>query len=166
MPPKEENKETSDWKPRFLSEYSMGELDFLRFNDHCKFIEKISGEINSTDVPTLNQCQNYFAGLNVLYKLWRPIIASDYKLEKLDKQIKEAKHIKRVWEMAEKVNNPLGDIIKLKMVDLLDDFHTTLMDMKQIIGLGIKVQRNLTTRERIKLGISGEKKKMDYMPEP
>jgi hypothetical protein len=156
----------TEWKPRFLSEYSMGELDFLRFNDHLKFIERISGEINSTDIPSLNQCQSYFSGLNVLYKLWKPIIASETKLENLDKAIKEAKIIKRMWERAEKVGMPFNDFTKLKMVDLLDDFHTDLMEMKQIIGLGIKVQRNLSTRQKIRLGIKGNTKEVDLLPEP
>jgi hypothetical protein len=161
-----EEENNSDWKPRFLSEYSMGELDFLRFNDHLKYIERISGEINSTDIPTLQQCQYYFAGLNVLYKLWRPIIASEMKLETLDNKIKEAKIIKRNWERADKIGLPFNDFIKIKMVDLLDEFHTILMDMKQIIGLGIKVQRNLTTRQKIRLGIKGNSKNIDLLPEP
>jgi len=155
----------SPWKPRFLSEYSMGELDFLRFNDHLKFVEMLSGEINSTDIPSLDMCQNYFAGLNVLFKLWKPIIASEGKITLLENSLKEAKNIKRNWEVARKNGMPFNDITKLKMVDILDAFHTELMNMKQIIGLGIKVQRNLTTKQRIKMGIEGVKGSQ-IMPEP
>ena len=153
------------WKPRFLSEYSMGELDFLRYNEHLKMIETMSGIINSTDIPTLEQCQNYFAELNVLYKLWKPIISSAEKIKKLDDNLIKAKKIKRMWENSNRVGIPLGNNIKLSMVDILDEFHTDLMEMKQIIGLGIKVQKNMTTKEKIKAGMRPGKIRY-ALPEP
>jgi len=155
----------SNWKPKFLSEYSMGELDFLRYNEHLKKIEEYSGMINSTDVPTLELCQIFFAELNVLYKSWKPIISSADKIKKLNDNLKEAKRIKRMWENSNNVGMPLGTPIKLRMADILDDFYTDLMEIKQIIGLGIKVNKSMTTKEKIKAGMRPGKTTY-FLPEP
>jgi len=155
----------ANWKPKFLSEYSMGELDFLRYNEHLKNIEEYSGMINSTDVPTLELCQIFFAELNVLYKCWKPIISSADKISKLNVNLKEAKRIKRMWENSNRVGMPLGTPIKLKMADILDDFYTDLMEIKQIIGLGIKVNKSMTTKEKIKAGMRPGKSHY-FLPEP
>lgn len=154
------------WKPKFLSEYSMGELDFNRFNDHLKFVEQFCGEINSTDIPTLSQCQNYFSGLNTLYKLWRPLVAIPSVTKAMDDSLIEAKKIKRMWESSTRNGMPFNDSTKLKLVDILDKFHTKLMDFKQIIGLGIVVKRNFSTKEKIKQGMNRTKTNNSYLPEP
>jgi len=86
------------FRPKYVSEFSMGQQDFERYDLWLRFIEKYSGEINATEVPTLEQCQNYFAGLNVLYKQWRPIIAVADIKNKLDEAMKECRKMKREWE--------------------------------------------------------------------
>jgi hypothetical protein len=154
------------WKPKFLSEYSMGELDFNRFNDHLKFVEQYCGEINSTDIPTLQQCQNYFSGLNTLYKLWRPLVAIPSVTEAMDNTLVETRRIKRMWENAERCGMSFNQVTKIKLADTLDGFHTKLMNFKQIIGLGIVVKRNFSTKEKIRQGMGRNKTNSNYLPEP
>jgi len=145
------------WRPKFQSEFSMGGHDFARYNEHLKEIEYWCGQVNACAVPTLEMCQWYFAGLNKLYKLWRPIMSNAKVKEGLDAKIKEAREKKRLWERSRKNNFPFSDPLKLQLVDLLDAIHTRLMEIKQVIGLGIVVKKNMSVSERIKKGIRGDK---------
>jgi len=154
-----------NWKPKFQSEYSMGDLDFHRYDEHLKFIERFCGIINSKAIPDLEDIQNYFAGLNTLYKLWRPIIAVPTKVNELDNAIKTIRKEKRVWERSNASGSPFSTVLKLKISDELDSFHTRLMEMKQLIGLGIVVKRNLSMREKIRDGIKGYSGKLRDLPE-
>jgi hypothetical protein len=153
------------FRPKFQSEFSMGQLDFERFNQHLKFIEYYCGVINSTDIPTLEMIQNYFAGLVTLYKLWRPIIAVPKKVEDFDNIILLAKDWKRRWEKSTSSGIPFSDVFKIKLADILDIFHTKLMDIKQVIGLGISVKKNLSTSQKIKAGVKGHMGMFENLPE-
>jgi hypothetical protein len=155
MVEEELNKPT--FKPKFVSEYSMGQYDFDRYNQWLKYIEQWSSEINSTDIPTLTMVQHLFSGLNVLWKNWRPIVAIPDVIKKVDDKIKESKHQKRVWENSNRNNSPLSEIIKLKLIDNLDEIYTKIMEIKQVIGLGIIVRKNMTTREKIRMGVRGDR---------
>ncbi len=152
------------WKPKFVSEFSMGQYDFERYNYWLKNTEKFSAEINSTDNPSLELIQNYFACLNVLWKSWRPIVASPDKVEELDRAIAECRNLKRFWEDSKKASIPVSIFKIRQIVDALDAIHTKLMETKQLIGLGIVVRKNIDVKEKIKMGM----RKTDYgdLPEP
>ena len=152
------------FKPVFRSEFSMGELDFKRFDIWLRHIEHWSSLINSCDVPTLEMVQNYFAGLNVLFKNWRPIIAVPRVTTEIDNAIKECRIRKRVLENNIIIGIPSSKILMLKLVDNLDSIHTKLMDIKQVIGLGIIVRKNIGTKQKIKSGIR-TKSSMGNLPE-
>ena len=147
--------ETKDsWKPKYQSEFSMGEYDFKRFDLWLGRAELSSATINSCEVPELDIVQRYFSEINVLYKSWRSLISSsDLKLE-LDTQINEAKKKKRIWEQSRITGLELNKIAIFDVIDLLDAIHTKLLDVKQIIGLGIVVKKVMTTKERIKYGLN------------
>lgn len=155
----------SKWRPKFVSEFSMGALDFERYNQWLKYTEYWSAEINSCDVPSIEMVQKYFAGLNILYKNWRPIIALKPVIDDLDEAIKLAKKEKRKWENSIKSGVPFSRILIQKIVDLLDDINTRLLYVKQVIGLGIVVKKNLTAKQRIKKGM-GTGKFPETLPEP
>lgn len=152
------------WKPKFVSEFSMGSLDFERYNDWLKHCERWSAEINSTDNPSLDMVQNYFAGLNVLWKSWRPIVSVPSKVEEIDNAIKEGRKLKRFWEDSFKNNVPISLIKRRELIDLLDAIHTKLMETKQLVGLGIVVKKNLDTRGKIRAGM--RRSIYDRLPEP
>ncbi len=161
----DDSSKSSGNKPSFVSEFSMGQLDFLRYNKWLEFVEKYSGEINAMDVPTLQLCQNYFAGINTLYKLWRPLINVKNIREGYDKKIDTARKLKRKWEKSI-INNQasfMGNKKILNLVDILDELHTELMETKQVIGLGINVKRLYESKEKIRSGMI--KKSNVDMPE-
>lgn len=145
------------WKPKFLSEYSMGEYDFKRINDTLVSVDFSCAEVNSTDTPSLVMMQNYFARLKNLYDNFRPLMAYANVIEELDQIIEMAKGYKRNWERQSKVGMPMNQARIQKFVDLLNALKTRLYFYKQVIGLGIKVHRNLTTAEKIKKGVHGDK---------
>ena len=141
------------WKPKFQSEFSMGELDFVRFNKWLERSELSSAVINSCEVPSLEQVQLYFAELNVLYKSWRSLIANPIIIKELDDSINKAKHSKRLWESSKVSGIEMNKIMIFNLVDLLDSIHTKLLDIKQKIGLGIVVKKNISTKQKIRFGI-------------
>ena len=51
-----------------------------------------------------------------------------------------------------------------EIIDILDDIHTKLMSLKQMIGLGIVVRRNWSTKEKIKRGMGLNKDKFEGLP--
>ena len=143
------------FKPKYTSEFSMGMLDFIRYNKWLEYIEHWSASINSTIKPTLEMIQHYFAGLNVLWKLWRPIVSIPKVATEIDDAIEEAKKRKRVWERLENSSQQVNPVLINKLVDILDSVHTRLMYIKQVVGLGIVVKKNFSASERIKKGMRG-----------
>lgn len=152
------------YKPKFVSEYSMGQFDFERYNKWLEYIERWSAEINSVHLPSLDMIQHLYSGLNVLYDNWRPIIAVATITEKIDAAFESAKEKKRVWEGNIKIGTTPTDKFILDLIDILMDIKRKLMDIKQIIGLGIMVKRNLSTEDKIKAGM-GRGEKTGGMPE-
>jgi hypothetical protein len=150
--------ENQDFKytPEFKATFDMGQLDYIRYNEWLKQTESCSAEINSCAVPTLEQVQKYFASLNVLYKCWKTLIFSTVQKE-IDEKILKAKNDKRLWEKNMSSGLPTNKVIILRLVDNLDEIHTQLMEIKQKIGLGIRVRKIMSTAEKIKLGIQGSK---------
>lgn len=141
------------WKPKFVSEFSMGSLDFERYNEWLKNTEQYSAEINSTDQPTLDLIQKYFSCLNVLWKSWRPIVAVPSKVEEIDNALKDCRDLKRFWEDSKRSSFPVNLAKIRQIIDSLDAVHTKLMETKQLVGLGIVVKKNMDTKEKIRAGM-------------
>lgn len=147
----------NSWKPKFTSEFSMGQFDFARLDKTLTQTDLLSGMVTSTDLPSLELMQQYFAQLKNLYDNFRPIISNANITEELDEVVKEGKSRKRKWENAKKNGMPMNQIQILEFVDLLDAFKTRLYDLKQVIGLGIQVRKYMSTSDKIKQGIHGNK---------
>lgn len=152
------------FRPKFVSEYSMGNLDFDRFDKLIRFVEHWSAVINSTDVPKLEMIQNFFSGLVNLYDNWRVLISVKTTKEDLDKKVKKCRESKRRWESNVKNGMPFSKKSILSLVDDLMAIKTKLMEIKQVIGLGIVVRRNMSTQERIKSGMK-RGSKFEGLPE-
>lgn len=144
------------WKPRFTSEFSMGEYDFKRINDTLIKVDYWSALINSTAVPTLEMMQNFFAELKNLSDNFRPIISVAKVTQEIDDIITVSKNMKRKWERASKAGIPTNEVQILKFVDMLNALKTKLYNIKQVIGLGIVVRKNLSTAEKIRRGVRGD----------
>lgn len=152
------------YKPKFVSEYSMGALDFERYNGWLKFIEHWSAEINSTPIPNLDMIQHLFSGLDILYDNWRPLIGVATITQNIDKKVNEAKEKKRRWENLVKAGIAPPDKFVLDTVDILMEIKRKLMNMKQSVGLGIIVKRNMSIKEKIRAGM-GRTTKFVGLPE-
>lgn len=145
------------WKPKFTSEFSMGQFDFARLDKTLTQVDYLSGLITSTDIPSLEMMQQFLAQLKNLYDNFRPIMSNANITRELDSVVKDAKLRKRKWEDAVKSGMPMNKRQILDFVDLLDAFKTRLYDLRQTIGLGIQVKRNMTIQEKIKQGVHGNK---------
>jgi len=155
------------WRPRFLSEYSMGELDFQRFNQTLTHIDFLSSEVNSTHLPSLELMQKFFAELINLYDDFRPLISIGTITADFDNIITKGIKIKRRWEDAQKSGTPMNQFLIFNFIDLCRTIKTKLYSIKQVIGLGIVVKKNLSTQEKIKMGMGRmEDKKYTNLPEP
>jgi len=143
------------WKPRFVSEFSMGQLDFNRYDKTLQKIDEISGIVNSTDVPTLPMMQDYISSLMNIYDNWRPLISIATVADEIDAMVNEAIKLKRTWENIKKVNIQMNKVKIIEFVDLCNAIKRRLYYVKQVVGLGIVVKRNMSVAERIKKGIRG-----------
>lgn len=147
----------NSWKPKFTSEYSMGQFDFSRLDKTLTQVDYLSAVITSTDLPQLELMQQFFAQLKNLYDNFRPIISNAKITEELAGYIKEGKRRKRMWEGSRRNGMQTSPVIILEFVDLLDNLKTRLYEIRQVIGLGIVVRRNMSTAEKIKQGVHGNK---------
>lgn len=146
------------WKPMMQAEYPMWGLDYERFNYWLKWMEYWAAAVNSKEAATLEELQNYFSTLNVLYKEWRAIIAIPKTAENYDRYMKEAKELKRRLEREKANGLPTNKVIIQRLTDTLDAIHTELMELKQLIGLGIPVRKNIKMKDKIKMGMGTDKK--------
>jgi len=140
--------------PEFKAQFDMGQLDYERYNTWLEQCDKHSALINSSAMPTLQDVQNYFSALNVLYISWKTLIFSTIQKE-IEAKINKCKMDKRLWENNISSGMPMNKVIILRLVDTLNELHGQLMDIKQKIGLGIRVKRTMSTAEKIKTGIHG-----------
>lgn len=154
----------NSWKPKFTSEFSMGQFDFARLDKTLTQVDYLSAVITSTDVPSLEMIQQFLAQLKNLYDNFRPIMSNPIITRELDGIVKDAKMKKRKWEDSVRSGIPMNRKQILDFVDLLDGFKTRLYDLRQVIGLGIQVRRNMTIAEKIKKGVHGYKD-FDNLPE-
>jgi len=145
-----------DFKPRFQSEFSMGEYDFKRIDNTLTKVDFFSSLVNSTYLPSLELMQNYFANLVNLYDNFRPIMSIPAVTNELDTMIKESTKLKRIWERAIKSGTPMNEFTIIKFVDALNETKRKLYYIKQVIGLGIMVRKNLNTAQKIKMGVRGD----------
>lgn len=159
---KEINKPT--WRPRFLSEYSMGELDFRRFDKTLNEIDYLSALVNSCHIPELDLMQQFFAQLINLYDDFRPLISFATVTREFDGIISKGIKIKRLWEQSKKSGIPMNQKQIFEFVDLCRALKTKLYSTKQVMGLGIAVKKYMSTAEKIKKGIRGNIR-ADDLPE-
>ena len=153
-----------NWKPKYFSEFSMGELDFRRFDGILKEIDRCSGMVNSCQYPTLKMMQEYLANLMILFDYFKPLIGYPKVEEELKGIIETGIIHKRMWEKSENINAPYSKVKILKFVDQLNLLKSKLYTLKQYIGLGIVVKRAYTASERISSSF-GRNKSKGALPE-
>jgi hypothetical protein len=145
------------WRPKFQSEYSMGELDFQRFNNTLVKIDELSAMVHSCHIPQLELMQQFFSHLVNLYDDFRPLISTENISLEFDEVILRGVELKRIWESSNKSGLPMNQFKIFEFVDLCKVLKTKLYSIKQVIGLGIMVRRNMTTSEKIRNGVHGDR---------
>jgi len=144
------------WKPKFQSQYSMGEYDFARYDKTLSRIDELGAIVNSCYLPSLELMQQFFSELINLYDDFRPLISTENISKSFDAVVEQGVKLKRIWENSQKSNMPVNSYRIFEFVDLCRILKRKLYSIKQVIGLGIMVKRNMTTQEKIKRGIHGD----------
>lgn len=134
-------------KPRLKSKFSMGELDFIRFD---KMLTQADELAHQTRVKDSESLAPYYSILKQIYINFRPIIFQtqrkkfDECFERAEQQI-ETWRAQRGWRRADK-DLPFGNEIG----KLLERLHIELLDIKQITGLGIAVTKEVAEKLKMK----------------
>lgn len=136
------------WKPNMKSEFSMGMLDFQRYDMILRSIDEMSIQVSMSNPQALIP---FYAALWDLYKNFRPVLIP-IAMEKYDKQFNEVKNL--VYNEMN-VSNDANDScsISQEIIEKLDNLHIDLLQMRQIIGLGIVLTQDLSFEERLRKGL-------------
>jgi len=129
----------------------------MRYNETLKNIDILSAIVHSSSVPELELMQKFLAQLINLYDDLQPLFSNALIQEEINKIISETIRLKRVWENNKTSNMPINKVIVIQLVDLCRVLKTKLYYYKQVLGLGIQVKRMMTTAEKIKRGIRGDR---------
>ncbi len=140
-------------RPKYQSEFSMGQYDFARYDKTLINIDQLSGFVNSTDIPPLELMQKFLAELVNLHDDFKPLIGTAKLQKEYYDLINELVKLKRRWEQSRRSGIPFSKKMVFRFVDLCRKLKTKLYETKQYIGLGIVVRRNMSASERIKKGV-------------
>jgi hypothetical protein len=128
---KTETKTPFKWKPKFKAQYSMGELDYMRYDIMLKMSDEFRIRTICRDSSAI---EPYYAVLNTLYANWRQLIIDlnkfDELFEKMNKALKD-------WKAQTGIKT-----FPITLAEMLLNVHRDLLCLKQIIGLGIPVQKD------------------------
>lgn len=149
----------SKFKPFLQAEFPMWGYDYARLNNWLMWIEYWSAVINSKETASLDELQNYFASLNVLYKALRVLLSNKEQIKDYDEYVARAKKIKRTLEAQNRMSGAmLSKGLIIELTDILDKIHTALMELRQVVNLGIPVRITKSSADRIKEGFRSTKK--------
>lgn len=143
-------------KARFKSEFSMGQLDFERFHEMLFTMDKVACRARMFESDSLVP---FYSVLYELYKNFRPIVF-ETKRKSLDDMFDTVKRDIIIWRNSQvrRLGNPNSSMssFPLEILNLLEKIQTDVLEIKQVIGLGIKVEKDLTPRKRWEraLGVS------------
>jgi len=98
-----------------------------------------------------------YEGINEFYRILRPVITQTQRKTK-DAELKTIKadifkEVKRI-NMVNTYGSQTG--IKEEVLDAADEYYNSLMDLRQVCGLGIKVSREVSEKTRISRTVRGE----------
>jgi hypothetical protein len=142
-------------KPKFLmkSEFSMGQYDFIRYDKILTTMDQLAIEVGMMNVDAL---KGFHAVLWELYKNFRPIII-DAKRTDYEKRFREIKgKINQEISRSRGLEEDSGELtVSDEIIDELDNLQMDLLEIKQLIGLGIMLGRTYTKEELIAKGLVG-----------
>jgi len=144
---KEEPKKKSTWKPAYTAQYSMGELDYMRYDALLKLADEMTIIIKCRSTPEARSeayhiVEPYYSVLYTLYLNWRALIRDLKKFDELFDKIDKSMNDWRKQTGTKQFPNTLADS--------LVNIYKELLNIKQLIGLGINVRKEekFTTKAR------------------
>lgn len=128
------------FKPKFKAEFSMGQYDYERYDKMLAAADHIA-----------IRCRNFessfvvplYATLKQLYINFKPIMyetrkkSIDEKFDEIEKEV-----IKKIRKKTGYKNFPL------RTFKLLEEIHADILDVKQVMGLGIEVRRDISSKQK------------------
>lgn len=126
----------------YKSQFSMGQYDFIRFHELLLKLDALSIELNSGNYQNISV---YYACLKTLFRSWRKLINETTKKEIEELLVFLKDYVVRISSVA---NNSGEFTFPAEVLDKIDKVHDELMDQKQIIGLGIVINKTVTAEER------------------
>jgi hypothetical protein len=143
-------------KPRLKSEFSMGQLDFERFHEMLQVLDKVAVRARMFESDSVIP---FYSILKELYKNWRPIVFIT-KRQKIDETFDIVEREIIEWRNAQArkfggANSKMASF-PIHILRKLEDIQTDILEIKQVIGLGIKVEKDLTQKKKWEraLGVS------------
>lgn len=146
--------EKKKFEPRWKAEFSMGQLDYERYD---KILMAIDNYAVLASQEPVNYIKPYLSSLRQFFRQLRPILPINVK-EKYDKEFNN---------LEDEVNNFLETRFKLTIILItkktnlllkkIGELNNEVLVMKQLCGLGIIVSKKETLQKRLEraLGISG-----------
>ena len=135
------------------SVFSMGQYDFIRYDKILSSADELSIQASMLNSDTILPFWSVLWGM---YKNFRPIII-DSKREEYDGKFRDLKQkiFNELQRMKAVKDNDEEGTIDVSIIDDLDALHMNMLEIKQLIGLGITVGRNYSTDELIAKGLRG-----------
>lgn len=137
----DEEKTTDVWR----AEISMGIYDYQRYHNLLKLADEYALRVLDKDVEVIRP---YYSTLFLFYLNIRPLLFMRVD-ENLQQTIKDIELEFESWSKKEKENLRARFFPEILARKLLD-FHGTLLILKQMVGLGIKVEREETFKQKLK----------------
>lgn len=127
-------------KALFKSEYSMGQYDFIRLDKILTLMDEYAIQVQLFNPDSLLL---FYGILWELYKNFRSILFESIRT-KFEKQFSQIR--KDVYDEVSRLNSlrnkgVVMPVISISIMDELDKIQMDLLEIRQIIGLGITVEK-------------------------
>jgi len=137
--------EETKFRPRFKSEFSMGGYDFERYHKMLKVLDNVATRARMFDP---NAIIPYHSILKELYINWRPVIY-ETKKKVFDKMFEDIEKKIVSWtNESRRVYGTDSFSFPSRIAKDLERIHIELLEVRQLIGLGIEVRKEITQRKK------------------
>jgi acid phosphatase class B len=136
----ENNNKTS---PKFSAEFTMGELDYQRFHELLTLADRLRVELLSSWGKDASMVRAYFSVLDTFFVNILFLIRNFG----LDVERNEIIKLMQEWEKRDAMQGKRS--FPVELAQKLLDFHQKLLFAKQVVGLGIKIQRVESLKKRL-----------------
>jgi len=139
-----EDKITSKYQSKaHYSEFNMGLYDFERFHEILRTMDDFAWKVAVQDIESIKYLIPYWAVQYVFFINIRAAMLKD-KRKVFDDAFQDA-----VLSINETKNKSAGKSVDTTAHKKLLELHTNLMEMRQLLGLGLVLGEKMTSRQRL-----------------